>query len=180
MELRKLLVETTKVFDKLRIKYVLIGGYAGILYNSPYTTADIDFVVVSESVSLQLVEDLKRVGWIPTEEYRELEELRAFGQFYFKDYGYPLHILPHAAGYSLEKAVRISVTEIDGYRIKVCSLEDLIIMRLAVWTDEDKMKAVALYLANKADLKYLEERAKEEKVLSRLHWLQKEIKSSQS
>jgi hypothetical protein len=45
MDLRKLLVDTCKVFDKLKIDYVLIGGYAGILYGSPYTTADIDYVV---------------------------------------------------------------------------------------------------------------------------------------
>jgi predicted nucleotidyltransferase len=175
MELKNLLVDTCKVFDKLKIRYALIGGYAGILYNSPYTTADIDFVVVSESVSLRLVEELKKIDWIPTEEYNDPEELRAFGQFYQKDEGYPLHILPHVAGFSLEKKVRISIIDVNGYEIKVCSLEDLIVMRLAVWTQEDKMKAAALLIANNLDKRYLEKRAREEKVLSRLQWLQKEI-----
>ena len=45
MKLRKLIADTCRVFDELRIEYALIGGYIAIVYDSPYITADIDFVV---------------------------------------------------------------------------------------------------------------------------------------
>lgn len=75
MDLKNLIVETYKVFDTLRIRYVLIGGYAGIIHGSPYTTADIDFVVISDDLRLELVDHLKKLGWIPTEKY-DLENLK--------------------------------------------------------------------------------------------------------
>ena len=175
MDLRKLLVDTCKVFDGLGVDYVLIGGYAGILYGSPYTTADIDFVVVSEKVDLRLIEELGRVGWVPTEDYRKADELRAFGQFVYAKEGYPLRILPHVAGYRIKGDTRLYDKDIDGYSIKICSPEDLIIMRLAVWSVYDKEKAIALALANRLDMRYLRKRAKEEKLEKRLDWLMKEI-----
>ncbi len=174
MDLRKLLVDTCKVFDRLGIDYVLIGGYAGILYGSPYTTADIDFVVFSEKVSLKLVGGLSVVGWMPTEDYKSVEELRAFGQFVHEKEGYPLHILPHVAGYSLGERTRVYEIKVDGYPVKICSPEDLIIMRLAVWTDTDREKALAIALAQRLDQKYLKKRALEEKLGKRLEWLMKE------
>jgi hypothetical protein len=176
MDLRKLLVDTCKVFDKLKINYVLIGGYAGILYGSPYTTADIDYVVVSKDVSLKLIDELQKIGWVPTEDYRTEIELRAFGQFVHEPEGYPLHIFPQVDSYRLKKGVLTYELEVEGYPVKICSPEDLVLMRLAVWTDEDKAKAIALVLARKLDQKYLEKRAKEEKLEKRLVWLKNKIK----
>jgi hypothetical protein len=176
MELRKLLAETAEAFDRLGIDYALIGGYAGILYGSPYTTADIDFVVVSEKVTLSLVKELAKLGWVPTEKYETVEELRAFGQFVHKEKGWPLHLLPDAAGYALKGSLKMAEIKVEGYPIKICSPEDLIIMRLAVGTDEDKIKAAAIALANRLDLEYLKKRAKEEKIEKKLGWLMKEIR----
>ncbi len=176
MDLKKLLVKTCEIFDKLRIRYVLIGGYAGIIYGSPYTTADIDFVVIANDVKLDLVDNLKRIGWIPTENYSDVEELRSFGQFYYTGTGYPLHILPEVYGFKIEKGIKVRSIKIDGYPIKVCSLEDFIVMRLAVWGDEDKIKAIAVYKANKMNMRYLKKRAEEEGLMKRLSWLIKKLK----
>jgi hypothetical protein len=176
MDLKRLLVDTCKVFDRLRIDYVLIGGYAGILYGSPYTTADIDFVVVSEKVDLRMIEELAKVGWVPTEYYGKADELRAFGQFVYAKEGYPLHILPHVAGYKIREDMIRYEKDVDGYGIRICAPEDLIIMRLAVWSDIDKEKAICLALANKLDRKYLRKRAKEEKLEKRLEWLMDALK----
>lgn len=173
MDIKKLLVETCKIFDKLQIRYVLVGGYAGIIYGSPYTTADIDFVVLAEDVKLDLVDNLKKIGWIATEDYRGVNEIRAFGRFYYQDMGYPLHILPEVSGFRIDKGIRIRRINIDGYPIKVCSPEDFIIMRLAVWSEEDKIKAIAVYKAHKVDMKYLKKRAEKERVVKRLDWLLK-------
>jgi len=175
MELRKLLARTVEAFDRLGIDYALVGGYAGVLYGSPYTTADIDFVVVSDKVSLRLVLELGKLGWVPTERYEKVDVLRAFGQFVHGEKGWPLHILPHVAGYSLKEDTPRREIVVEGYPVKVCSPEDLVIMRLAVWTDVDKEKALAIALAKKLDEKYLKKRAKEEKLGRRLEWLMEEV-----
>ncbi len=171
MDLKKLLVKTCKIFDKLRIRYVLIGGYAGIIHGSPYTTADIDFVVIVDDVKLDLVTNLKKAGWISTENYQNTEELRSFGQFYYNDTGYPLHIFPEVDGFRIERGIRTKSIKIDGYPIRVCSPEDFIVMRLAVWGDEDKIKAIAVYRANKMDMKYLRKRVEKEGLMKRLNWM---------
>lgn len=176
MGLKELLVDTAKVFDRLGIRYVLIGGYAGIIYGSPYTTGDIDFVVAEDDVKLDLINELRRIGWIPTEEYKDVEELRAFGQFYHKDAGYPLHIFPHVSGFEIKENIKIEEIEIDDYPIKICSPEDLVVMRLVVWDEEDKIKAIAVSLAKELDLDYLKKRAKEEKVEDKLEWLLEKVK----
>lgn len=175
MDLKKLLVETCRVFNKLNIRYVLIGGYAGIIHGSPYTTADIDFVVVPEDVEIELVDELKKKGWVPTEKYDDVEELRAFGQFYHKDTNYPLHIFPEVAGFRIREDTRTEEIDVDGYPVRLCSAEDLIIMRLAVWEEEDKIKAIAVSMAKELDLEYLKKRAKEEGVRDKLEWLLKNV-----
>ncbi|MBN2251122.1 MAG: nucleotidyltransferase [Candidatus Altiarchaeota archaeon] len=73
----------------------------------------------------------------------------------------------------------ISEIDIDGYPIKVCSPEDLIIMRLSSWREEDKVKAAAIAISTKLDEAYLRKRAAEEKVGKRLDWLMKEIREAQ-
>ena len=175
MGLRELLVETSKVFDGMGIGYALIGGYAGAVYGSPYATSDIDFVISEEGAGIELFDELKKVGWVPTEDYKDIQELLSFGQFYHKDLGFPMHIFSEVPGFRIREGIEISETRIDETSIKICSPEDLVIMRLAGWSDEDKLKAVALAKATELDMDYLRKRAKEEGVGERLDWLLEEV-----
>jgi len=172
-KLKELLLEVCKVFDKLGVPYALIGGYSAIYYGSPYITRDIDFVVVSERVDFELVRSLRELEFYPTEGYETVEELQAFGQFVHKETSIVLHIFPEVAGFSLGENIEINVVEINGNRIKVCSAEDYLIMRAAVWDDEDKQKAIVIVRAQgkNLNLDYLMKRAKEEKVTRRVKWL---------
>ncbi|ODS35733.1 MAG: hypothetical protein A7316_03375 [Candidatus Altiarchaeales archaeon WOR_SM1_86-2] len=173
MKLRKLIADTCEVFDKLSIEYALIGGYAAIVYDSPYITADIDFVVDADKVTLDLLKRLRDMGWNPTEEYSDAIELTAFGQFIHKDTGVVLHIFGDVPGFRIKEGVGLNKAKIEGYDVNVCSPEDYLIMRAAVWGDEDKQKAIVIVRAQgkNLNLDYLMKRAKEEKVTRRVKWL---------
>ncbi len=120
---------------------------------------------------------LNSLGWEPTEEYGSAEELRAFGQFRHK-IGVVLHFFPKVRGYGLKEGIKLSEVMLEGVHIAVCSPEDYVIMRVAVWTEEDKMKAliVARAQAKKLDLAYLKRRAAEENVSERVHWVLERVK----
>lgn len=151
----------------------MIGGYAAIYYGSPYITMDIDFVVVSGRVDFELVRALKKSGFYPTENYETLDELRAFRQFVHKETSIVLHIFPEVSGFSIGENIEINVVEINGNKIKVCSPEDYLIMRAALWRDEDKQKAIVIVRAqeNSLNVDYLMKRKKEENVTRRVKWL---------
>ena len=172
-KLKELLLETCKIFDELKIPYALIGGYSAIYYGSPYITRDIDFVVVPERVDFELVRTLKKSGFYTTEDYKTLDELRAFGQFVHSETGIVLHIFPEVSGFSPGENIEINLVEINGNRINICSPEDYLIMRAAVWHEEDKQKAIVIVRAQgkNLDIDYLMKRAKEEKVTRRIKWL---------
>jgi len=175
MKLRKLIADTSKVFDELKIRYALIGGYAAIVYNTPYITHDIDFVIMADNVTLDLLERLKDIGWNPTEEYNEAWELTAYGQFIHKDTCVVLHFFGEVAGFKIKEGIRINKSKIEDYNVNVCSPEDYLIMRAAVWDDEDKQKAVVIVRAQgkNLNLDYLMARAREEKVTRKIKWLLK-------
>jgi len=173
MKLRKLIADTCRVFDELKIRYALIGGYAAIVYDSPYITDDIDFVIMADNVTLDLLDRLRDAGWDPTEEYNEAWELTAFGQFVHKDTGVVLHFFGEVSGFKIKDAIKINKSKIEGYPVNVCSPEDYLIMRAAVWHEEDKQKAIVIVRAQgkNLDIDYLMKRAKEEKVTRRIKWL---------
>ena len=173
--LKELLLEVCKVFDKLKIPYALIGGCSAIYYGSPYITRDMDFVVVPESVDFELMQSLKKLGFEPTERYEAVEELRAFGQFVHKETSIVLHIFPEVDGFSLIEGIEINAAEASEDKIRICTLEDYLIMRASVWHDEDKQKAIVIVRAQgkNLNLDYLMKRAKEEKVTRRIKWLLK-------
>ncbi|ODS42033.1 MAG: hypothetical protein MSIBF_01410 [Candidatus Altiarchaeales archaeon IMC4] len=171
MKLRELLSGVCEIFEEHNATYALIGGYSAVIYGSPYVTTDIDFVVDPKKIDFELLEKLKAIGLEPTENYDDIEKLRAFGQFVHKT-GMVLHIFPEVSGFKLVEGIQIEVKEFDGKKINVCSPEDYLIMRASVWYEEDKLKAIILIRAHKDfDIGYLMKRAKEENVTERIKWI---------
>ncbi len=159
----------------MHIPYALIGGYSAIIYGSPYTTQDIDFVAEPKQITVELLDKLKKIGLEPTEDYSDIEYLRSFGQFVHKDTGIVLHIFPEVAGFKIAGGIEIEIKELEGKQVKVCTPEDYLVMRATLWDDEDKLKAVVLARAQKKlNLNYLMRRAKEENVTKRIEWILKE------
>ena len=173
--LKELILEVCEIFDGLKIPYALIGGYSAIYYGSPYVTRDMDFVVIPERVSFELVQNLKELGFSPTEKYKTIEELQSFGQFVHKETGIVLHIFPEVDGFSLGEGIEINLAKIDDNRIRICTPEDYLIMRASAWDDEDKQKGIVIVRSQgkNLNLEYLMNRAKEEKVTRRVKWLLK-------
>ena len=48
MKLKELLFKVCEIFEDWKVPDALIGGYSAIIYSSPYTTMDIDFVAEPE------------------------------------------------------------------------------------------------------------------------------------
>ncbi|PKP58582.1 MAG: hypothetical protein CVT89_02610 [Candidatus Altiarchaeales archaeon HGW-Altiarchaeales-2] len=163
------------MFGEQKIPYALIGGCSAIYYGSPYITRDVDFVVVPEKIDFELMGYLKKLGFEPTEEYEKVEELGAFGQFVHKETNIVLHIFSMVGGFSLKEGIEINEAEYGKDKIKICTVEDYLIMRASVWYEEDKQKAIVVIRAQGKNLNpdYLMKRADEEKVTERIKWLLK-------
>src|SRR5262245_4259922 len=134
----------------LEIEPILVGGCALELYtDGGYSTTDVDLALPASPEVDAAFEDL---GFVKTGRFWVRREL----DLYFE--------APAPAGLPGETAPRTEL-DVDGLRVVVLGVEDLLIDRLRGWvhrkSDEDgrwARRLVALY-AEKLDWKYLRSRA---------------------
>jgi hypothetical protein len=138
---------------------VLVGGAAVEYYTEgEYTTGDIDMVAPGGPPLWELMRQLgfERKG---------------------KDYVYPkLDIYIEFPGETLGHHVLSNIIDINGTRLEIISIEDLVIDRLCSYkfwgTGQDGLAAVQLMEAGPLNENRLKERAIEENVLDALDYLQ--------
>lgn len=122
--------ELLDLFDKCKVQFVLIGGYAVMHYTEPRYTKDIDLLVSSKSPNAQaIVQALKEFG-VPESELK-LELFSSEGNFY--KIGRPpwrVDIMTSAEPLSFEQIWQDS-TEIEfGERkIRIVSRQHLIALK---------------------------------------------------
>ncbi len=154
-ELDKEFIRICDTFNRHKVKYVVVGGFAVIIHGLPRTTEDIDFFIEDSD------ENLKRLKTALKELYNDpsIEEIthRDIKEYAVVRYGTPndfyIDIIARMGNEISFKDVMDSyvVFEIDNVKIPVCGLEMLIKMKKTV-RDRDLR-----------DLKFLLKKSKKQK-----------------
>lgn len=127
------------------VRYVVIGGVAAILQGSPLLTQDIDICYEhspenSENLAAALIELEAKLRGV------EAKTFRNRGSFTFTTRAGPLDCMGEPAGTKgYEDLIHSAVTmELEGYKVLVASVDDLIRMKKAAGRPKDLMMAEEL------------------------------------
>lgn len=112
-----------KVLNERGVRYLLVGGFAGILYGVPRTTLDLDILIDPEPKNvLATIDALENLGLVP--DSRDTEEILGMGGTTFSnDREVDVITNPVAGPFELLWEKRETVTY-KGVSIPVISLED--------------------------------------------------------
>lgn len=133
------MLKLEKIFKKLnesKVKYLLIGGLASILYGVPRTTIDIDiFIAIDKTNIKKTIEALKSLNFFC--EPKELEEIIAQGGVtFFNEHNVDVLIsLPGTDFHTLWN--RKSVVKYHGTVINVISKKDHILLLKRIGRKKD-------------------------------------------
>ncbi len=153
---------STPAFDPLRglttllqhhVRLVVIGGFAGRLWGSPILTNDLDICYARDDANLEaLATALRELGARLRGAPEDLRfplsaaSLRAGDHFTFVTRAGNLDCLGLPAGAedfdALERAA--TVMDLDGLRVRVAALEDLIRMKRAAGRPKDRIELEVL------------------------------------
>ena len=126
------------VFEASQVKFVLLGGYAVSFHGRPRSTKDIDLLVEVSSENRTRVADALQHFGAPTVVVDGARQLSEDQVLYFGVSPLRVDILGSASGIEFapvyERAVR---TTIDGVKVRVIALEDLITNKLASGRPQD-------------------------------------------
>jgi hypothetical protein len=122
--------------NKAKVKYVLIGGLASILYGVPRTTIDIDITVEPKKKNLEaLIKCMGKAGLVP--ETHEINEILGQGGVTFLN-DKTLDVLTSTKGLDFPRIWKKKVkVKYKGVIILTISKKDQIIMLKAVGREED-------------------------------------------
>jgi len=130
--------------NKNRVKYLLIGGMAAVLYGSPRLTKDIDILIepTLENAS-RLLKALKEIGFV-TVELTNADKMVKNEITIFKDY-IRLDVLTKIKGIDFLKAWNNKVIKrIEGTKLYLMNLDDLIVSKKSVARELDLEDVVIL------------------------------------
>lgn len=129
-----------KVYRSLnrhRVKYVLIGGMAAILYGSPRLTKDTDILIEPKIENCRKLVHALRAADFGTIGLTTPERILNNEVNIFKDY-VRLDVLTKVKGLCFEEAWKNrEIKRIQGVRLSIVSLDDLIISKKAAARDID-------------------------------------------
>ena len=131
------LAKLTEVFEKHKIRYLLIGKGAAILYGYPGTTQDIDiFPEKTEANCKSLLDALKELGF---EMDKELEEAITSGKDFIQIRGGPIPLDLVFAPDGIESFDRAEMRKvlIDG-KFPCASIDDIIESKKAAKRQRDR------------------------------------------
>lgn len=116
-----------KLLNSKRVEYLLIGGYAVGYYGYPRATADMDiWIAVSKENAKKMTEAIKDFG-MNTPDLQESIFLEPGKMIRM---GYPpirIEVLTEASGVDFRKCYALrKETKIDGIKVKIISLKDLL------------------------------------------------------
>jgi len=130
--------------NKNRVKYLLIGGMAAVLYGSPRLTKDIDILIepTLENAS-RLLKALKEIGFV-TVELTNADKMVKNEITIFKDY-IRLDVLTKIKGIDFLRAWNNKVIKrIEGTKLYLLNLDDLIVSKKSVARELDLEDVVIL------------------------------------
>ena len=133
------------IFNDYHVKYLVIGGYAVMLYTEPRYTKDLDIWVSTERENAIAVFQALRKFGAPLTDMTE-EDFAHEGYFY--QMGRPpvrVDILMLVTGLTFDEAWKNRVTQdFEGIPVPFISKQDLITIKLATGRPQDQIDAELL------------------------------------
>jgi hypothetical protein len=159
--------------EESKIKYVLVGGVAAIIYGRPRTTTDVDIVV--DNVNIDDIKRLEKVLKAHGFSLQENEILDAVNErshcsIFLKDYLYRIDIQGTYSPLDLRSLNNRLLMKIYDQNTYIEKAEDLIIAKLVFSSPQDYEDVHSILLRQKDNLDfiYLESVAKLENVEEQL------------
>jgi len=137
--------ELLSILERHDVRYLVIGGYAVMLYSEPRWTKDLDIWIALDAANAKAVFSALREFGAPLSGLTE-EDFAAPGYFY--QMGNPplrLDIMMDIPGGDFELAwTRRNTIDLGGTAVHFINREDLIAVKLASGRDQDIMDVAAL------------------------------------
>ena len=133
-----LIYDLHQAFDKAKIKYAVVGGYALAFHEIVRATVDVDLVLKLDLATFQKAEEaLKSIGLqsrIPVRAHdiiqfrKEYIQTRNLIAWSFVDYKNPLRQVDILITMDI-KSINVINMSVGGFKIPVVSLKDLVAMK---------------------------------------------------
>lgn len=171
----ELLLQIVKILDKLKIPYIITGGFAVAVLAKPRFTADIDIVVemVSKNVS-QLARELLLIDkdvYVSQEAIWDAIERKEEFNFIHPQTG--LKVDFWVTKHPFEQFKKSIVKEINGQKVNFISPEDLILNKLIWYKEGQGAKQLedieSILDIAKPDLSYIKDLAKKQSTIGILN-----------
>lgn len=185
MEQEELLLKISKILKKLRIRYLITGGIAIVIWGRPRFTADIDIVVELFPKDLdRLTEELLKIDkevYIDKHMMRRALETR--GEFNFIHPGAGLKVdfwILKNDEFDRERIRRRVLRKIAGTPVYLSSPEDLILIKLRWYKETVSTRQLEdiqsiLAIQKKLDWRYIRKWAKRQSTLKTLNDLVEQV-----
>lgn len=146
-------IEFCGILNNHRVDYLVIGGWAGIIYGLPRTTQDVDIFVPRDPANCRrLIEALASIGFGTARELVPDDILRRAVFLFADQIRVDIFMTPWGLSDYGKAAVRKRVVEIRGVPIPVVGLEDLIASKATDRPqDQDDVKALRSILGRRSD-----------------------------
>jgi predicted nucleotidyltransferase len=130
--------ELLSILEKHEVRYLVIGGYAVMLYSEPRWTKDLDLWISTDPANARATFEALREFGAPLAGLEE-EDFARPGHFY--QMGNPplrVDVMMDIPGGNFDAAwERRNTIELDGNRIHFIGREDLVAVKLASGRDQD-------------------------------------------
>jgi hypothetical protein len=150
---RPLLIKVVELLESYEVEFIVVGGQAAVLHGSPIPTYDIDLSYQRTNINLErLAKALKNIqptlrGAPPDLPFRlDAQSLALGANFTFDTSFGPLDLLGwlEPIGGFDDFAPRAETIEVDGHKLRIISLEDLITIKRHIGRPKDQAVLVQL------------------------------------
>jgi len=139
-------LQCIQAFNDENVEYVLIGGYAILMYGMPRITQDIDFFINPEMKNIEkLKRALKKVFNDPDIDEISLDMVNEYRIIrYGTPDGFYIDIIAMLGSSFSYDDVKYIIKEFDGHNVRVADIETLYNMKKDTVRPVDKMDAMFL------------------------------------
>lgn len=166
-EQKKVLLDFVKMLNAHNILYMIIGGQANAIWGQPRMTLDIDIIIWVErekfSHTIQLFTKYYKTGITDPEIFLTKTHVLPL----MSPEGIKIDVIFGILPFEQEAIQRAVEVTIDEYKVKYCSIEDLILLKIISNREKDisDVKEILKRQINRIDRSYLDPRIKELSIL---------------
>lgn len=149
------LASLASTLEQRGIPYMVIGGFANLIWGEPRTTLDLDVTVATEDVLL--IEAARAAGQIMVNDPVAFLERARVLPVRLPD-GTRVDLIAATLPYEMDAVSRARSTTVAGRSVRVCTPEDLIIHKIVSERPKDQQDVVGVFRRQGArlDLAFLD------------------------